>query len=137
VASSETEQIAKVLEDIIATPVSPELLPKEDDRIVQKTEEIVGPYELHDFFLYHFIKYGATPPKILALAKIAFEKKYDKETIKKWLLLFLKRFFANQFKRSCMPDGVKVGSIALSPRGDWRMPSDAEVKLWIEVLQKG
>ncbi len=137
VASNETEPIAKVLEDIIATPVSPELLPKENDTIVQKTEEIVGPYELHDFFLYHFVKYGATPPKILELAKIAFDGRYDEGTIKKWLALFLKRFFANQFKRSCMPDGVKVGSISLSPRGDWRMPSDAEVRVWIEALERG
>ncbi len=136
VAQSEEEEIAAILEDIIDTPVSPELLPKEDDQIVQKTEEIVGPYELHDFFLYHFVKYGAMPSKILTLSEIAFEGKYEKETIKKWLKLFIKRFFANQFKRSCMPDSVKVGSIALSPRGDWRMPSDAEVNIWLKELEE-
>ncbi len=136
VATDEGGEVAEVLEDIIETPVSPELLPEEEDQIVQKTEEIVGPYELHDFFLYHFIKYGAMPSKILMIAQIAFEGKYDKETIKKWLILFLKRFFANQFKRNAMPDSVKVGSIALSPRGDWRMPSDAEVAHWIKELEK-
>jgi len=136
VAKEEDEAIAAILEDIIDTPVSPELLPCKDDKIVQKTEEIVGFYELHDFFLYHFIKYGAMPPKILMLAEIAFKEQYDRATIKKWLKLFLKRFFANQFKRSCMPDSVKVGSIALSPRGDWRMPSDAEVNVWLEALER-
>jgi len=136
VAKDEDPVIAEILEDIIATPVSPELLPEKDDKIVQKTEEIVGPYELHDFFLYHFIKYGAHPVKILTLAQIAFRSKYDKETIKKWLITFLKRFFANQFKRNAMPDSVKVGSIALSPRGDWRMPSDAEVAAWLRELVK-
>jgi NAD+ synthase (glutamine-hydrolysing) len=135
VAKDEDPVIAEILEDIIDTPVSPELLPKEDDKIVQKTEEIVGPYELHDFFLYHFVKYGAAPLKILVLAQIAFEGKYEKEIIKKWLIIFLKRFFANQFKRSAMPDSVKVGSIALSPRGDWRMPSDAEVNIWLKELK--
>jgi len=136
VARDEDPVIAEILEDIIETPVSPELLPEKDDKIVQKTEEIVGPYELHDFFLYHFVKYGAHPVKILALARIAFKDKYDKETIKKWLITFLKRFFANQFKRNAMPDSVKVGSIALSPRGDWRMPSDAEVAEWLRELVK-
>ena len=136
VARDEDPVIAEILEDIIETPVSPELLPEKDDKIVQKTEEIVGPYELHDFFLYHFVKYGAHPVKILALARIAFKDKYDKETIKKWLITFLKRFFANQFKRNAMPDSVKVGSIALSPRGDWRMPSDAEVSAWLRELVK-
>jgi len=134
VAGSEEEEVAAVLEDIIDTPVSPELLPQKDDQIVQKTEEIVGPYELHDFFLYHFVKYGAKPSKILEIATIAFAGKYERKTVKKWLTLFLKRFFANQFKRSCMPDSVKVGSIALSPRGDWRMPSDAEVRIWLSEL---
>ena len=136
VAQHEDAETAKVLEDIVQTPVSPELLPKEDDLIVQKTEEIVGPYELHDFFLYHFIKYGAKPSKILLLAEIAFDGTYEKATIRKWLILFVKRFFANQFKRSAMPDSVKVGSIALSPRGDWRMPSDAEVKAWVTELEQ-
>ena len=135
VATKVDEKIAKVLKDISHTPISPELLPKKDEELVQKTEEIIGPYELHDFFLYHFIKYGAAPKKILYLAKLAFKEKYDKKTIKKWLKLFIKRFFANQFKRSCMPDGPKVGSISLSPRGDWRMPSDAVINSWIKELE--
>ncbi len=127
--------LKEVLSDILDTPISPELLPPSDDKIVQKSEDIVGPYELHDFFLYHFIKYGATPSKILALANIAFKDSYTKETIRKWLIIFLRRFFTQQFKRSCMPDGPKVGTINLSPRADWRMPSDAEFNLWIEELE--
>ncbi|BDY13751.1 NAD(+) synthase [Hydrogenimonas cancrithermarum] len=128
--------ISDVLHDILATPVSPELLPPEDNEIAQKTEEVVGPYELHDFFLYHMIKSGAEPKKILFLAKTAFKFRYDEATLKKWLKLFLRRFFSQQFKRSCMPDGPKVGTIALSPRGDWRMPSDAEVEEWIKDLEE-
>jgi NAD+ synthase (glutamine-hydrolysing) len=130
------EKIAHIIEDILDTPISPELLPHEGDEIVQETESIVGPYELHDFFLYHFIKYGASPKKILFLANHAFKdsKKYDEETIKKWLKKFLWRFFTQQFKRSCMPDGPKVGSISLSPRADWRMPSDTDMKIWLEEL---
>lgn len=117
---------ATVLKDILDTPVSPELLPpSEKGEIIQKTEDVVGPYELHDFFLYYFVRYGFTPKKILFLAINAFEGKYAQESIEKWLKVFLKRFFAMQFKRSCIPDGPKVGSINLSPRGDWRMPSDA------------
>ena len=131
-----TPKICEVLRDILDTPVSPELLPSEDDTISQKTEETIGPYELHDFFLYHMIKSGATPQKILFLAKVAFKQKYDDETIKKWLKLFLWRFFSQQFKRSCMPDGPKVGTIALTPRGDWRMPSDAVVSEWIKELER-
>ena len=126
--------IADIIDDILDTPISPELLPHKDDEIVQETEEIVGPYELHDFFLYHFIKYGAKPSKILYLATIAFDTKYDEETIRKWLKLFLRRFFTQQFKRSCMPDGPKVGTISLSPRADWKMPSDADVEVWLEEL---
>jgi NAD+ synthase (glutamine-hydrolysing) len=126
--------ISDVLHDILATPVSPELLPPEDNEIAQKTEEVVGPYELHDFFLYHMIKSGAEPKKILFLANTAFKRRYDEATLKKWLKLFLRRFFSQQFKRSCIPDGPKVGTIALSPRGDWRMPSDAEVDAWIKGL---
>jgi len=128
------ETIAAIIDDILATPISPELLPHSDDAITQQTEEIVGPYELHDFFLYHFIKYGAKPPKILHLATMAFGNRYDKETITKWLKLFLRRFFTQQFKRSCMPDGPKVGTISLSPRADWKMPSDADMEVWIETL---
>ena len=131
------EKIAHIIDDILDTPISPELLPHKEDEIVQETESIVGPYELHDFFLYHFIKYGAKPSKILFLANHAFKdsQKYDEETIKKWLKKFLWRFFTQQFKRSCMPDGPKVGSISLSPRADWRMPSDADVKIWLNELE--
>jgi NAD+ synthase (glutamine-hydrolysing) len=132
------EQIAHIIDDILDTPISPELLPHEGDEIVQETESIVGPYELHDFFLYHFIKYGAKPSKILFLANHAFKdsNKYDEESIKKWLKKFLWRFFTQQFKRSCMPDGPKVGSISLSPRADWRMPSDADISIWLEELEE-
>ncbi len=123
------------LEDILATPVSPELLPARDGEISQKTEDIVGPYELHDFFLYYFLRWGFPPQKILRLAEAAFAGTYDAETVKKWLKTFLRRFFAQQFKRDPSPDGPKVGSVALSPRGDWRMPSDAVVKLWLDELE--
>ena len=120
------ENTAKILHDVLDTPVSPELLPgDENGEIRQKTEDIIGPYELHDFFLYYFVRFGFTPEKIHFLAVIAFNEKYTEEVIDKWLKLFLKRFFQQQFKRSCVPDGTKVGSINLSPRGDWRMPSDA------------
>ena len=129
------EKIAHIIDDILATPISPELLPHEGDEIVQETESIVGPYELHDFFLYHFIKYGAKPSKIIHLASIAFDTKYDEETINKWLKLFLRRFFTQQFKRSCMPDGPKVGTISLSPRADWKMASDIDFEMWLEGLE--
>jgi len=128
-------KIAGIIDDILDTPISPELLPHDDDEIVQETEEIVGPYELHDFFLYHFIKYGAQPSKILYLATIAFATKYDKETINRWLKLFLRRFFTQQFKRSCMPDGPKVGTISLSPRADWKMASDVDFEIWLKELE--
>ena len=128
------ENIADIIDDILDTPISPELLPHKDDEIVQETESLVGPYELHDFFLYHFIKYGAKPSKILYLATIAFDTKYDEETIKQWLKLFLRRFFTQQFKRSCMPDGPKVGTISLSPRADWKMASDVDFEIWIKEL---
>ncbi|HIP50744.1 MAG TPA: NAD(+) synthase [Campylobacterales bacterium] len=127
------EKIAHIIDDILDTPISPELLPHEKDEIVQETESIVGPYELHDFFLYHLLKYGTTPKKILFLANHAFEK-YDEDEIRKWLKKFIWRFFTQQFKRSCMPDGPKVGSISLSPRADWKMPSDADVTIWLEEL---
>ncbi|MFA5987870.1 MAG: NAD(+) synthase, partial [Candidatus Paceibacterota bacterium] len=134
---AETEQkrtkAQKILEDIVDTPVSPELV-KKGKEISQKTEEIIGPYELHDFFLYHLIRWGSSPSKIFFLAKKSFAEKYSDKTILKWLTLFLKRFFENQWKRSVMPDGPKVGSVALSPRGDWRMPSDADKTIWIEDL---
>lgn len=134
-ASKSDETLRKVLEDIIDTPVSPELLPPDKaGKIAQKTEDIIGPYELHDFFLYHFIKYGASPKKILFLAHNAFEGKYETDFIKKFLRLFVSRFFSQQFKRNCIPDGPKVGTIALSPRGDWRMPPDASSAIWMEEL---
>lgn len=128
-------ETSKVLFSILDTPISPELLPTDEaGQIQQKTEDIVGPYELHDFFLYHLVKYGATPSKILAMAKQAFEGKYSEDIVEKWLKVFLKRFFSQQFKRSCMPDGPKVGTISLSPRGDWRMPSDGDVSAWLKNL---
>ena len=130
------ENISSVLKDILDTPISPELLPHDEDTISQETEAIVGPYELHDFFLYHIIKYGARPNKVLFLAQLAFEGTYDKETIKQWLVLFIKRFFTQQFKRSCMPDGPKVGTVSLSPRADWRMPSDADMEIWLKELEQ-
>ncbi len=125
----------EVLRDILDTPVSPELLPPKDGEIAQKTEDLVGPYELHDFFLYYAIRWGFPPRKVLRLAGCAFDGRYDKETLLKWLKSFYRRFFAQQFKRSCLPDGPKVGSVALSPRGDWRMPSDAAAKLWLDELE--
>ena len=126
--------LSAVLMDVLDTPVSPELLPPENGEISQKTEDLVGPYELHDFFLYHLMRFGCTPSKIYRLACRAFEGVYDPQTIYHWLQTFCRRFFAQQFKRSCLPDGPKVGSVALSPRGDWRMPSDASVRIWMDEL---
>ena len=129
------EEVAKVLDEIVSIPISPELLPADKaGKISQKTEDIIGPYELHDFFLYHMIRFGEEPKKILMLADMAFEN-YTVEEIKKWLKVFLRRFFTNQFKRSCVPDGPKVGSVSLSPRGDWRMPSDASYELGMNELE--
>ncbi|MCD8181714.1 MAG: NAD(+) synthase [Firmicutes bacterium] len=130
------EILKKTLRDILDTPVSPELLPPENGKISQKTEHIVGPYELHDFFLYHLMRFGSTPGKILRLAEEAFDGAYDRDVILAWLKVFYRRFFAQQFKRSCLPDGPKVGSVALSPRGDWRMPSDASYKIWAKELER-
>lgn len=130
------EALKTTLRDILATPVSPELLPPKDGEISQKTENIVGPYELHDFFLYYLLRYGFGPSKILRLAEIAFSGTCDREYILGWLKTFYTRFFRQQFKRSCMPDAPKVGSVALSPRGDWRMPSDASENLWKSELEK-
>ena len=129
-------ELAETLRDILDTPVSPELLPAKDGEISQKTEDLVGPYELHDFFLYYFVRWGYPPEKIYRLARYAFREDYDGAVILKWLKTFTRRFFAQQFKRSCLPDGPKVGSICLSPRGDWRMPSDAVAKLWLKRLDK-
>lgn len=126
--------IEEVLNEILGTPISPELLRGDKDNPTQKTEDVVGPYELHDFFLFHFLRRGENPSKILYLAKYAFGEEYETETIRKWLGEFLKRFFSQQFKRSIIPDGPKVGSVTLSSRGDWRMPSDASAKMWIEEL---
>lgn len=133
VAAHEVEDdAAQTLTDIIDTPISPELIPADEQgNIKQKTEDLVGPYPLHDFFLYYMLRFGFTPRKIFLLAQAAFKGKYDDETIKKWLRTFLRRFFSQQFKRSCLPDGPKVGSVSLSPRGDWRMPSDAAADLWL------
>ncbi len=132
------EALHDVLEDILDTPVSPELLPAVQGKISQKTEDLVGPYELHDFFLYYMLRWGFSPRKIYRLALYALGDKYSREVILKWLKTFYRRFFSQQFKRSCVPDGPKVGSVALSPRGDWRMPSDAKMNLWqaeLETLQ--
>ena len=129
------EKLETILKDILDTPVSPELLPQENDQIVQKTEDIVGPYELHDFFIYHMVRFGDEPRKLYRKTKLAFKDKYDKETIKKWLTKFYWRFFSQQFKRSCIPDGPKVGSVSLSPRGDWRMPSDASSTIWLKEIE--
>ncbi len=110
--------------------------PTADGTISQKTEDLVGPYELHDFFMYYFLRFAFSPSKIYRIAKVAFDGAYDPETIYKWEEVFIKRFFMQQFKRSCLPDGPKVGTVTLSPRGDWRMPSDASSKVWLEDLKK-
>ena len=133
-AESEPE-LSHVLADILDTPVSPELLPAVNGQISQKTEDLVGPYELHDFFLYYAIRWGFPPKKVLRLAEHAFGRTYDRATILRWEKTFYRRFFAQQFKRSCLPDGPKVGSVTLSPRGDWRMPSDAAASLWLDELE--
>ena len=131
------EMATEVLLDIVDTPISPELIPADEHgNIKQKTEDLVGPYELHDFFIYYFLRFGFSPKKILMLANHAFKGKYDEAVIRKWLQTFCRRFFTQQFKRSCLPDGPKVGSVSLSPRGDWRMPSDASSDLWLKELQE-
>jgi NAD+ synthase (glutamine-hydrolysing) len=130
---------SRILHDVLATPISPELQRPENGRIVQKSEDVIGPVELADYFLYPFIRFGMPPGKILFLANETtkqglFEKQYTLEDLNKWFAGFLRRFFANQFKRTCLPEGPKVGTVSLSPRGDWRMPSEAEVKLWLDDL---
>ena len=132
---AEDPWLSTVLADILDTPVSPELLPAIEGQIAQKTEDLVGPYELHDFYLYYTVRWGFGPRKVLRLAEEAIGKRYDRATLIKWLRSFYRRFFSQQFKRSCLPDGPKVGSVALSPRGDWRMPSDAVAALWLEELE--
>ncbi|HCR44449.1 MAG TPA: NAD(+) synthase [Ruminococcaceae bacterium] len=133
-ADTGPENLRSVLYDVLDTPVSPELLPPENGEISQKTENIVGPYELHDFFIYYMLRFGFSPSKIYSMAVNSFKGIYDAATVKKWLKEFYRRFFTNQFKRSCLPDGPKVGSVTLSPRGDFRMPSDASVKLWMDEI---
>lgn len=130
------QELSRILLDVLDTPVSPELLPPEDGKISQKTEELVGPYELHDFFLYYMLRAGFEPLKIFRIARRAFEGEYDSDTVLKWLKSFYRRFFAQQFKRSCLPDGPKVGSVAVSPRGDLRMPSDGCARIWLDQLEK-
>ena len=131
VVTTSKETTAKTLLDIVDTPISPELIPANaTGQIQQKTEDLVGPYELHDFFIYYFLRHGFRPAKIFLLAQKAFDGRYEDDIIKHWLSVFYKRFFSQQFKRSCLPDGPKVGSVSLSPRGDWRMPSDAVNTLW-------
>ena len=133
--AEEDEALSHVLSDILDTPVSPELLPAIEGQIAQKTEDLVGPYELHDFFLYYAIRWAFPPRKVLRLAEHAFGRTYPRAVVLQWLRTFYRRFFAQQFKRSCLPDGPKVGSVSLSPRGDWRMPSDAVAALWLEELE--
>ena len=131
------EMATDILLDIIDTPISPELIPADAmGNIKQKTEDLVGPYELHDFFIYYFLRWGFSPKKIYLLAQKAFDRTYDEATIRRWLLTFCRRFFNQQFKRSCLPDGPKVGSVSLSPRGDWRMPSDASSALWLKECEE-
>ncbi|MGN0273011.1 MAG: NAD(+) synthase, partial [Lachnospiraceae bacterium] len=130
------KELAEVLYDVLDTPVSPELLPPEDGKIAQKTEDIVGPYELHDFYLYYLLRFGYPPEKIYRLAKIAFDGVYEDDVIEKWLKIFIRRFFSQHFKRSCLPDGPKVGTVAVSPRGDLRMPSDACATLWMSDIDQ-
>jgi NAD+ synthase (glutamine-hydrolysing) len=129
------EALRAVLLDVLDTPVSPELLPPEDGKISQKTEELVGPYELHDFYLYYMLRFGYSPKKVYRMAKQAFGEVYEDEVIEKWLKTFYRRFFSQQFKRSCLPDGPKVGTVAVSPRGDLRMPSDACARIWLDELE--
>lgn len=136
VAGTMDADTSATLHDVVDTPISPELVPADEDgNIQQKTEDLVGPYELHDFFLYYFMRHGFRPMKIFLLAQKAFEGQYDDDVIKHWLKTFFRRFFSQQFKRSCLPDGPKVGSISLSPRGDWRMPSDSSSELWLRECE--
>ena len=129
------DELSAILYDILDTPVSPELLPPKEGEIAQKTEDIVGPYQLHDFFLYYVLRFGYSPSRIYYMACQAFKDMYDKDTILHWMKVFYSRFFSQQFKRSCLPDGPKVGSVAVSPRGDLRMPSDASSKIWLDEIQ--
>ncbi|MBQ1185193.1 MAG: NAD(+) synthase, partial [Muribaculaceae bacterium] len=135
--STDDATLSASLMDIVDTPISPELVPSQSDqRLDQVTEDIVGPYELHDFFIYNTLRYAFRPGKVYALAQIAFRGTYDSETIKRWLTVFYRRFFTQQFKRSCMPDGPKVVAVSLSPRADWRMPSDSSAALWLKECEQ-
>ena len=129
-------ELSEVLNDILDTPISPELLPADKGKMQQKTEDLVGPYELHDFFIYYVLRWGFEPEKILFLACEAFEEDYDRETILKWMKVFYKRFFSQQFKRSCLCDGPAVGSVGVSPRGGLVMPSDAVAKVWLDEIDR-
>jgi NAD+ synthase (glutamine-hydrolysing) len=134
--SLDNKLLRKTLQDIMDTPISPELLPPDElGEIAQKTEDTVGPYILYDFFMHYTIRYGMSPKKLLFIAKYTFADEYSGDFIKKWLVVFYRRFFSQQFKRSCIPDGPKVGSVSLSPRGDWRMPSDADSAAWLKELE--
>ena len=134
--SSDNGLLKQTLQDILDTPISPELLPPDPGgHIAQKTEETVGPYDLNDFFLYHTLRFGTPPQKLCLIASRAFDGTYDEPFVKKWLAVFYRRFFSQQFKRSCIPDGPKVGPVGLSPRGDWRMPSDGDVAMWLADLE--
>ena len=135
-ANTNRGKLKAVLKDILDTPVSPELIPSKDDKIGQVTEDLVGPYILHDFFLYNLIKRGFTPTKTYFIAVNTFKGEFDQKTVLKWLKTFIRRFFNQQFKRSCLPDGVKVSEISLSPRGSYKMPSDAISKLWLDELEQ-
>lgn len=132
----ENRELEAILTDVLDTPVSPELLPPVDGIISQKTEDLVGPYELHDFFLYYVLRCGFEPSKVYRVARLAFAGQYEEAVIAKWLKTFYRRFFTQQFKRSCLPDGPKIGSVALSPRGDLRMPSDACMRIWMEEAER-
>ncbi len=134
--TADSSELREILLDILDTPVSPELIPPKDGVISQQTEDIVGPYELHDFFLYYMLRFGMPPGKIYRMALQTFEGDYSRETILKWLRTFYRRFFAQQFKRSCLPDGPKVGTVTVSPRGDWRMPSDACAAVWLKEIDE-
>ena len=138
VANNKVDEASRAtLLDIVDTPISPELIPADEHgNIKQKTEDLVGPYELHDFFLYQIIRFGYHPAKILFLAEKAFAGEYDRATLLKWLKNFYRRFFIQQFKRSCLPDGPKVGTLCLSPRSDWRMPTDAVSRIWMDEVEK-
>ena len=136
-SNSMGKELKAVLDDILDTPVSPELLPADENgEIAQRTEDIVGPYEIHDFYLYYMLRYGFSPDKLYRMARAAFEGEYSDETLKRWLENFVRRFFAQQFKRSCLPDGPRVTEISLSPRGSWQMPSDVSGALWRENINE-